>query len=734
MNHTAVHRSLRTALSPHHGRLLGLLLLFATLTAVYNVTIPLFEAPDEGDHISYAHWLADGNSLPHLVHDQHQVGEIWQPPLYYALLAVLIAPIDRSDMGHIAPLNMDWLEGGFGQLAHYHTEAERFPYRQSSLAVHLARAVSTVLGMVTIVATYGIARLLLPRYALIAAALLALNPQFIFMSAVVNNDNLVIALCSVLLWWTVWQNTRPWLPWWHYLLAGALWGAATLAKLTGLSVGLVLGLGLLLTAVQHKSWRPIFGGIVTASTAVAVAGWWFVRNWQLYGDPLAWQQMLDLTVGLLRPQLFTIPQTLVYATFLRKSYWAMFGYGLMAPEIFYSVMQLIMALACLGLLWHAWQGRRPSWQWGLLLLWAALVLLLLFRWMQQIDTTNQGRLLFPAISSLTLLLTAGLSVFDGRRRWLSHAVILWLGIWAAAFPILLLQPAYAQPAPLTNSTAVPNPTDVQFGAAIQLLGYEAPTAVDPGQTASLTLYWQAMQPISDSYAVAARILDANQRVVSSIDTVPYRGRYPTVVWPAGQPFADAVLLPPVAADATPGLGSFLLILYPLGHPGEPLPVTVHNQPIGHELYVTAVKINPTTSPTATPNHASQARFGDQAILLGFDLTADNPLQLTLYWQAQQPNGRDYTVFAHLLDAQGHVVAQADGPPQQNRYPTSIWAAGEQIIDSHHIQLPEDLPTGSYQLFVGLYDPTTGERLPVTTADGRSLPDGRVPLLPLLDLP
>src|SRR5690606_32578831 len=127
------------------------------------------------------------------------------------------------------------------------TAAEAFPYRQSALAVHLARAASTVLGIITIVATYGIGRLLLPRYALIAAALLALNPQFIFMSAVVNNDNLVVALCSLLLWWTLWQGQQRHLPWWHYLLAGVLWGCAALSKLTGLSIGLVLGLGLLLT-------------------------------------------------------------------------------------------------------------------------------------------------------------------------------------------------------------------------------------------------------------------------------------------------------------------------------------------------------------------------------------------------------------------------------------------------------------------------------------------------------
>ena len=150
--------------------LIFLLILFCSLALVNNLSTPLFEAPDEFDHFSYAHWLATGHRLPHIVEDRGQVGEIWQPPLYYALVAPLLAVLDTGDWQTVAPFNPHWPQGG-GATAHYHTAAEAFPYRQTALAVHLARVVSTALGCLTIWATYRIAQTIAPRYGLLAAAM-----------------------------------------------------------------------------------------------------------------------------------------------------------------------------------------------------------------------------------------------------------------------------------------------------------------------------------------------------------------------------------------------------------------------------------------------------------------------------------------------------------------------------------------------------------------------------------
>jgi hypothetical protein len=88
------------------------------------------------------------------------------------------------------------------------------------------------------------------------------------------------------------------------------------------------------------------------------------------------------------------------------------------------------------------------------------------------------------------------------------------------------------------------------------------------------------------------------------------------------------------------------------------------------------------------------------------------LTFTLHWQALTPIAQNYTVFAHLLDSTGILQAQQDNAPQQGRYPTSGWDAGETIIDPYTLPLPANLVPGDYTLRVGLYLAETGRRLPL----------------------
>ena len=87
-------------------------------------------------------------------------------------------------------------------------------------------------------------------------------------------------------------------------------------------------------------------------------------------------------------------------------------------------------------------------------------------------------------------------------------------------------------------------------------------------------------------------------------------------------------------------------------------------------------------------------------------------QLTLFWQALTRLPSDYTVFLHLRDGAGVTVAQRDGMPVEGSYPTSRWQPGETVIDPITLSLPENLPAGNYQFYVGLYRLETLERLAV----------------------
>src|SRR5690606_16297852 len=104
-------------------------------------------------------------------------------------------------------------------------------------------------------------------------------------------------------------------------------------------------------------------------------------------------------------------------------------------------------------------------------------------------------------------------------------------------------------------------------------------------------------------------------------------------------------------------------------------------------------------------------------------TAGSEAVVTLYWRALTPTDAYATVFVHLLDASGNIVVQHDGAPVNGSYPIPLWQPGVLIADTHRLTLPAEA-TGPYQLAVGLYDPVTLLRWPVTGVNGEPLPDGR----------
>ncbi|MFN2169098.1 MAG: hypothetical protein ACK2U9_22930, partial [Anaerolineae bacterium] len=112
-----------------------------------------------------------------------------------------------------------------------------------------------------------------------------------------------------------------------------------------------------------------------------------------------------------------------------------------------------------------------------------------------------------------------------------------------------------------------------------------------------------------------------------------------------------------------------------------------------------------------------ATVGDQIELVGYDLPAfawqpGDILPLSLFWQPSAGVTADYRVFVHLLDADGQIVAQTDTAPVGGSRPTASWTAGEMIRDPVGIMVPPTIAEGEYRLVVGMYDPDTGERLPV----------------------
>jgi hypothetical protein len=93
-----------------------------------------------------------------------------------------------------------------------------------------------------------------------------------------------------------------------------------------------------------------------------------------------------------------------------------------------------------------------------------------------------------------------------------------------------------------------------------------------------------------------------------------------------------------------------------------------------------------------------------------------------------PTDKDWTVFVHLFDQAGNKVAQADAPPLNGFYPTSLWQRPCQVLDIHVLHLPANLPAGEYHVVVGLYDASDPSFMRAAAADasGDPYPDFAVP--------
>jgi hypothetical protein len=93
------------------------------------------------------------------------------------------------------------------------------------------------------------------------------------------------------------------------------------------------------------------------------------------------------------------------------------------------------------------------------------------------------------------------------------------------------------------------------------------------------------------------------------------------------------------------------------------------------------------------------------------------VQLTLVWTASAPVDQNLTVFAHLIGADGKLLAQDDSLPADGFRPTTSWQPGERVVDHHRFSLPADASVDGASLAIGLYSPDTGARVRVLGSDG-----------------
>ncbi len=753
---------------PTHWAGLILALYFAA-GITYSVVTPVFEAPDEIYHVPYVLHLVETGRLP--IQDAAHPG-LWeqegsQPPLYYALAALWSGWIRADDLEAVRALNPHARVGV--ALAQdnrnmvVHPAPERFPWHGTVLAVHWMRLLSLLLGGGTVWCTYALGRRIAPARPEMALGAMALNasiPQFLFISASVNNDNLITLLASLALWQMV-RLMQVGASWRRGLWLGATIGLACLAKLSGLALlalaALVLALEAWRAASGSSRWRRALCHMaLVLAPVVLIAGWWYLRNLRLYGDLTGLGAMLDIFGRRARPP--TLVELLGEFQGLRISFWGLFGMVniLMRPRWVYPVLDLATLAAAAGLVrgalqrcsahstpehsmpWHGTPWRGTPWrEITLLAAWTVAVCAALVRWTMMTKAT-QGRLLFPAIGAICLLGMAGWLEWAPRRARAASAglTVGLLACLAISAPFSSIDPAYAHPptATLQDVPASAQPFNTTYGDVIRLVAFEVePRAVEPGRPLHVTLYWQALAPMQENYSVYLHLFGWQGQPIGQRDSHAGMGAYPTRSWQVGEVVRDTYELPvsrlaqgPVAAELEVGL-------YRLADM-ERLPVVDgQGQSVGRPI-IARIKV---AVPTLRLEPAVRVgvAFAEQVTLAGYDLSAQRArpggsLDLGLCWEAQGPLSKDYSIFVHLVAADGTILAQGDGPPLGGAYPTSLWAAGEALRDVHRIAIPSDAAAQQTRLIVGLYDLATSVRVPLQDAAlGDALPLADVTIAP-----
>jgi hypothetical protein len=628
------------------------------------------------------------------------------------------------------PGNPYW---GYPALGTVNDNKNRFVHRAGELwsgsprGLLWLRLFSLLLGAGGVAAAFGLGRRLgaEPPLALAGAALMATLPQYLYIASSTSNDALAATMAGAALW-ALAGTLRPGARLRDWLLFSGLGGLAVLTKTSNLILPLFGAALAVLTGMGERSWRSAAGRLlVSLAGPLVLAGPWYAHNILLYGDPLG-LRIHFTEMG--RAQPLSLANLIQQAHDIEVTFWAAFGWGnvtLAAPV--YTGLRAAMVVAALGLaaalFWRdarVLSRRAVAW---VLIAFVACVAASLAWWTRTV-AASLGRLLFPALAPWAALAVLGWARW---HRKLAMVMTAGVGLLGLICPFYIAR-AYAPPA-LISATSVPagtQPSGITYGDLVRLYAFGVSSHdLSAGDTVDVTLCWEVQHATSTDYSVYVQLVGDGNVMAGMRNTYPGLGSYPSSLWVPGAAFCDRYDVPVTQPRAQSGIYAVEAGLFELVS-GQRLPARDSE---GHPLALVSldqVKVvgpEQTVPPTATLRPAS---FGGQIRLLAYETGRARPgsdLPLDLYWQAAVRPPADYTVFVHFLDEGGHLMAQADAPPQGGRYPTHWWDAGEVVLDRHEIALPANLAPGRYEIEIGLYVPASGERLRLAGNTGDSVDIG-----------
>jgi hypothetical protein len=554
-------------------------LVFILLANLYNVVTPAFEAPDEVGHFYYIFYLLATHRMPDQYSDNS--GEAHQPPLYYAIAGIGASLANVQDLTGIFRPNPQFMGAGNDGMqinAGLHGSADTFPYQGHALALHLARLVSSLMGAGAILLIFLLAEHMFPErpaLAWLALGLAALNPQFLFISAAVNNDNL-LNLLSAAAWLALYKildSPEREKKWWG---AGLLFSLAMLTKLNALVIALVAGIVLLICARWLKSYRYFFVNLARFSIPFFIIdGWWLARNQILYGDPLGFSAFAKINAATGRQSPLDLNEIGIFLGTQFRSFFGAFGWeNVWAPDGYFWFIGIVMVVGLVGLIFYI-KRRDPSGHHRREFLF--LILIVLVQEVVQFafilnrnQSFYQGRYLFPIIGPLMILIGFGwLSWLPRHPKITTISLLAIMLVPAIYMPLQVIRPAYPSVfLPKWRMYFVNHKLDETISGEVNLRAYQLYAKPGSGK-GDLVLYWSPMQVPPENFSATVRIYDSAGRLIVEKGHIPGEkdGQPPATWW-----YQD--ILPDSYQFALPdGSGTLqveILVSFPSGKPSAPI--------------------------------------------------------------------------------------------------------------------------------------------------------------------
>jgi 4-amino-4-deoxy-L-arabinose transferase-like glycosyltransferase len=298
------------------------------------------------------------------------------------------------------------------------------------------------------------------------------------------------------------------------------------------------------------------------------------------------------------------------------------------------------------------------------------------------------------------------------------------GVWVGLGVVQVMRPSAWPEMP-----AMQHRVGVRFSDPIELLGYNLPVLTTvPGGTVPLDLFWRSRGDSLEDYVIFTQLVGEEGQVLATQESAPVDGGYSTTLWARGEIVRDQRELV-VAANVSGGKYRLVVGLY---HTTSRERLRVELWPFSAGQLFTLGTITVQGRPVTFERpqgiqYPMEARLGEHVALIGYGLSAESvlpgsTLTLTLYWQALGPMSQSYKVFTHLVGPDGEIGGQRDSLPGEGSLPTSGWIEGEYLVDSYPILVKPEAPGGEYLIEIGMYEESTGARLPAFDAQGQAIGD------------